>query len=313
MLTLGIASSHAPTMFLPADEWPGLHQTLVGDVPQPKAVAQETLEVREGYKRRIDDGFATLAKALKAARPDILIIVGDDQSEVFGPAFNPALAVFCGPEVSGTVNIRLVGQDPSQNHRQFKCRSDIANRIATELIERGFDTAVMTELKPLSRPEAGLGHAFVRTANVMGVAEAGIPILPIFINAYHPPLPTAQRCYDLGRTLREIVASWPERVAIYGSGGLSHDPRGPRAGWIDEPLDRWVLERLTTGRTQELTKLFAFDSATLRGGSGEIRSWIVTAGAFEGVPAKVVDYIPVHHAVTGLGFAYWPESHGLAD
>ena len=89
------------------------------------------------------------------------------------------------------------------------------------------------------------------------------------------------------------------------SGGLSHDPRGPRAGWIDTPLDRWVLEQLRLGNGEALCQLFEFDSDTLRSGTGEIRSWIVVAGAGSATPATIVDYIPAHHAVTGLGFAYW--------
>ena len=92
---------------------------------------------------------------------------------------------------------------------------------------------------------------------------------------------------------------------MLGSGGLSHDPLGPRAGWVDEPLDRWVLERLASGEGARLKDLFTFDSDTLRSGTGEIRSWIAVAGAFDGTKATIVDYIPARHAVTGLGFAYW--------
>jgi len=58
-------------------------------------------------------------------------------------------------------------------------------------------------------------------------------------------------------------------------------------------------------RGRRLQELFTFDSDTLRSGTGEIRSWITVAGAFDGVRATVIDYIPARHAVTGLGFAYW--------
>jgi protocatechuate 4,5-dioxygenase beta chain len=74
---------------------------------------------------------------------------------------------------------------------------------------------------------------------------------------------------------------------------------------VDEPLDRWVLERLASGEGARLKDLFTFDSDTLRSGTGEIRSWIAVAGAFDGTKATIVDYIPARHAVTGLGFAYW--------
>jgi hypothetical protein len=109
----------------------------------------------------------------------------------------------------------------------------------------------------------------------------------------------------VGRALHQSLADRPERVAIFGSGGLSHCPVGPRAGWVDEPLDRWVLERIEKGEGEKLCSLFTFDSDTMRSGTGEIRSWITVAGAFEGRRATVVDYIPAYHAVTGLGFAYW--------
>ena len=129
--------------------------------------------------------------------------------------------------------------------------------------------------------------------------------MPVFTNAYHPPLPSAARCYAMGQALRDIFAKRPERIAVYGSGGLSHDPRGPRAGWVDEPLDRWLLERIERGEGAELQTLFTTKSATFHGGTGEIRNWIALAGVFDGVKGTVVDYIPAHHAVTGLGFAYW--------
>jgi protocatechuate 4,5-dioxygenase beta chain len=109
----------------------------------------------------------------------------------------------------------------------------------------------------------------------------------------------------LGRAIERFFAKRSERVAIYASGGLSHCPVGPRAGWVDEPLDRWVLNRIETGNGEELSNLFLFDSDTLRSGTGEIRSWITVAGAFHGLAGKVVDYIPSVHAVTGLGFAMW--------
>ncbi len=139
----------------------------------------------------------------------------------------------------------------------------------------------------------------------MGVGDTNMPTIPVFLNGYHPPLPSGARCYSLGQAIAKFFANRPERVAIYGSGGLSHCPGGPRAGWVDEPLDRWVLERIENGEGEQLRNLFTFDSDTLRSGTGEIRSWITVAGAFDGQSGKVVDYIPSVHAVTGLGFAYW--------
>ncbi|WP_300009874.1 hypothetical protein [Pseudonocardia sp.] len=290
-------------MLLPVEHWPPVYELLVDGVPQPGSAAAETPEANAAAKQRIDSGFATLRRVLTDARPDALVIVGDDQDEVFGPAFNPTLAVYCGAEVSGRTLPRLGG--PADHRVTLPCHDEFARHLARELTQRGFDPAVMSELRPLSRPDDGIGHAFSRPAHALGVADAGIPVVPVFLNAYHDPLPSGRRCYELGAAIREIADGRPERIAICASGGLSHDPMGPRAGWIDQRLDTWVLSCIGEGRGEELTQLFTFDSDTLRGGTGEIRSWITVAGAFAGRPGTVVDYIPLHHAVTGLGFAYW--------
>lgn len=294
-------------MFCAADKWPVVHKGLVLDVPQPPELARETTGVIESYVKRIGAGFTALRRELEAAKPDALIIVGDDQDEVFSNALIPAFAMFVGDEVEGTTSISWVGERPEDNRIRFRCSKTIARFACEELLKRNFDLGYIEELQPLARPERGLGHAFTRIAKAMGLAENGIPAIILFLNGYHPPLPSAARCYALGRALREIFADRPERIAIYGSGGLSHWPRGPRAGWVDEPLDRWVLQRIESGEGAELQHLFKFDSDTLRGGTGEIRGWITAAGAYEGTRGKIVDYIPSRMAITGLGFAYWKD------
>lgn len=303
MLTLGIGTSHAPAILLPVDVWPKSYELMRGDVVQPKSADLENDETNAAAKARIDSSLTRLRQVIKEAGPDVVIIVGDDQREVFGAAFNPTLAVYCGTEVSGRTMPGF--PEGGSDHRiELKCAAEFATALAAGLIDSGFDPAVMTELRPLSQPD-GIGHAFTRPGEFLGIADLGIPVVPIFLNAYHPPLPSGQRCYDLGVAIRKIADARPEKVVVVGSGGLSHDPSGPRAGWIDRELDSWILRKISEGNGVELAKLFAFDSDTFRGGTGEIRSWITVAGAFDSIPAEVVDYIPLHHAVTGLGFACW--------
>jgi len=173
-------------------------------------------------------------------------------------------------------------------------------------MDRGFDIMCVRELRAIGMPERGLGHAFTRPALKL-MPKLQIPVVIVSINCYYPPLPSAQRCYDFGRALRDLLEDRTERVAIYGSGGLSHDIGGPRTGWIDQPLDRFLLQALSDGKPEKLLGLFTFDSDTVRSGTGEIRNWIAVAGAFPERKATVVDYIPAYHAITGLGFAFWPE------
>lgn len=305
MLELGLASSHAPTIFSPVETWDEIHRRLIRDVPPPPAFELETLEVQQSYRHRIDAALADLRSTLLAASPDALVIIGDDQSEVFGPEVMPALAVYVGGDTTGTVSIRLRGELDRDNHVALKTHQDVANDLAQRLTAEGFNPAVMRRLRPSVRPDAGVGHAFTRLANALGATEAGIPLVLIFLNSYHPPLPSGKVVYDLGKAIGHILEARPERIALLASGGLSHDPMGPRAGWIDQKLDRWLLDTIAAGQPEKLASLFSFESELFDGGTGEIRSWIATAAAFGDTRATIIDYIPVIRSVTGLGFARW--------
>jgi protocatechuate 4,5-dioxygenase beta chain len=292
-------------MFVGAAHWPAVYRGLAGSAPPPLELAQETPAVLEDYARRVGQGFAVLRAEIGTARPDAIFIIGDDQNELFSKALIPTFAMFIGDAAEGTTAITWIGEKVQDKRITLPCHAGIAKIALAGLLERGFDLGFVEKLTPLARPEIGLGHAFTRIAQVMHLVESGIPIVPIFTNAYHPPQPSAGRCYALGQAQRDIFADRPERVAIYGSGGLSHDPRGPRAGEVDETLDRFVLDRIAAGDGAALKLLFTPAIASFGAGTGEIRNWVAVAGAYEGVNATVVDYIPARHAVTGLGFAYW--------
>ena len=302
MLQLGLAASHAPSMFRGIEHWARIHRVLTDGVPQPPEIENETPEVLQGYIDRIDKGFSVLRKQIEAHKPDVLLVVGDDQGEVFTEANMPVFCIFTCAEVHGTINIPLIDEPEEENHITLRCHTELACHLLNELKGKGFEVSESKELKPLGKPKRGIGHAFTRPV-VKVTPKLDIPIIPFHVNAYFPPMPSARRCYELGRSIAQALKGRPEKVAIMASGGLSHDPRGPRAGWIDKLLDNWVLQQLESGNGEALCHLFEFDSDTLRSGTGEIRSWIVVAGACSEAKATIVDYIPAHHAVTGLGFA----------
>ena len=149
------------------------------------------------------------------------------------------------------------------------------------------------------REGAGIGHAFGFIYNRI-LPSGRVPMLPIMVNSFFPPnQPTPRRCYALGRALREAIEAWDtdRRVAVIASGGLSHTI-------IDEELD-WLL--IDSMREKNVDALCSLPVDKLVRGTSEIRNWVVVAGAMEemGSRASVLDYIPVHHGVTGLGWAYW--------
>jgi protocatechuate 4,5-dioxygenase beta chain len=277
---------------------------LTDGVPQPPEIAKESPAVLQSYVDRINVGFSTLEKQLEEFKPDVLLIVGDDQAEVFTETNMPSYSLFTCAEVHGSLNIGLIGEPEEENHITLRGDSALADHLLVELGRKGFDVLESKQLKPLGRPKRGIGHAFTRPVAKV-IPQLNIPVVLLHVNCYFAPMPSARQCYELGRSLAQALKNRPERIAIMASGGLSHDPRGPRAGWIDTSLDRWVLQQLCSGNGEALCHLFEFDSDTLRSGTGEIRSWIVVAGAYSGTRATLVDYIPAHHAVTGLGFAYF--------
>ena len=311
MLGLGLASSHAPAMFEPQEMWPRIYSRRPDytNTSQPHTAKLETPDVIQGYIDRIQAAFGVLRAQIEAYQPDALIVVGDDQGDMFDASLNPTFCLYTGETLWG---LDGTGYRPLADRKRidFPCHAELAQVLLKGLIKRGFDIAASAEFTPRGHPDHGVSHMVAHPVPTL-VPQLDIPIIPLFMNEYFPPLPTAQRCYDLGLALAQVLAERRERVAIYASGGLSHDPGGPRAGWVDEPLDRWFLERLERNEGDALKHLFMFDSDTLRGGTGEIRAWITVAGAMQR-PATIIEYIRAHHAKTGLGFAYWPAEHAPA-
>lgn len=301
---LGLACSHAPNVFIPPDKWDVRYKMAIGEVPQPPAAIAETPEMCHAYGERIEAGFDALKSRLDTYKPDALIMVSDDHSEVFDKdGCMPTIGIFTGEWAEGNYRLRLPDGEGSNEIIRLKTHRDLARTIANGLVAMDFDLAVSREFKPLGSP-GGLGHGFTRPAPKI-MPKLDIPVVMIMLNCYFDPLPTARRCLALGRALSELLADRQERIAILGTGGLSHDPRGPRAGWIDEPLDRAVLAAIAEGKPDKLASLYQINSDTYHGGTGEIRAWLVAAGAMGDAKAEIIDYMPIYHVITGVAFASW--------
>src|SRR5689334_4603969 len=84
--TDNLAVSHAPSMFRGVEHWSVIHRVLTGNVPQPMEIEKETPAVLRNYIDRINSGFSALQRELERFKPDVLLVVGDDQAEVFTEA-----------------------------------------------------------------------------------------------------------------------------------------------------------------------------------------------------------------------------------
>lgn len=271
----------------------------------------EALQTPQRLSERYDAAQAAmdkLADAIAAARLDVLLIVGDDQTELFRTTNNPAIAIFHGETIRNTKrepaspndawvkSARMWRHEPEAD-REYPVKSDLARWLIRQLCDRDFDITAMDGL------EAGQfeGHAFQFVHRRL-LRERVVPVIPVILNTFDPPnQPTPRRCAALGNALRELIAAWPQdlRVGVIASGGLSHFV-------VDEELDQRVIGAL---RTKDTAALAALDPVLLQAGSSEIRNWTVVGSMARDIDLDWVDYIPAYRSPaltgTGLAFAAW--------
>ena len=247
MLGMAMASSHAPMMFQKAPYWPRVLERIPAEarehLPGSARVEIATPAVVEGHIQRIEAAFAVLRAELRAYRPDALIMIGDDQGDMFDPANNPTFSIYTGDEPAWGRSARDPFGTPPQERTKlvFRQHGELARHLLGGLVERGFDLANLGRFEPRGNPARGISHM---VGNLVPEVDPNleIPLVCVFVNEYYPPLPSAARCARLGEAIADVLRDRPERVAIYASGGLSHYPGMYNAGWIDQPLDFVIYE-----------------------------------------------------------------------
>ncbi|WFU45666.1 extradiol ring-cleavage dioxygenase (plasmid) [Bradyrhizobium sp. CB82] len=269
------------------------------------ATEAKFLEIEAASQKALD----RIADRLAAAAPDVVIIIGDDQAELFSHANMPAISIFYGeeilthekhltPQTPGWVGTVMKGYAMDAVH-SFPGHPQLALELIRGLIDQDVDIGAAAKVEdPL---KAGFGHAYGFIIERLFRGRA-IPVVPVLLNTYYPPnAPTARRCYDVGAKLARIIESSPSnlRVAVAASGGLSHFV-------VDEQLDRKVLNAIRCKHPQVLRGL---TRGELNSGSSEILNWIMTAGASEHLTNDWSDYYPAYRTPagtgTGIAFATW--------
>jgi 3-O-methylgallate 3,4-dioxygenase len=249
-----------------------------------------------------------LSQRIRDARLDVLLIVGDDQTELFRTTNNPAVAIYYGATIRNTArepaaasdswvkSARMLRHEPAQD-RDYPVKSDLAEWLIRQLCDRDFD---ITALDGLERGQSE-GHAFQFIHRRL-LKEMELAVIPVILNTFDPPnQPTPRRCVALGGALRELIAQWPQdlRVGVIASGGLSHFV-------VDEELDQQVITAL---RNKDSATLAGLDPARLQAGSSEIRNWLVVGEMARELDLEWLEYIPAYRTPaltgTGLAFAAW--------
>ena len=319
-LGFGMTSSHAPSLFAYTYEgWDRAWQRFRGDAPSPPEVAHEDRAQIEAWIARTGKAFGTLRARLTEYQPDALIVLAGDQKEWFDDTHLPNIMIYAGTEdIAGYHNFGaddvepplLPWEHPERFGVRLRVDSDLGETLLRGLIGEGFDVAISRKL-PAFEGRRKAPHALVRPLPLV-MPRADLPIVPIMMKTVErsPAITSGERCLELGRAIERVCRNLPQRIAIYGSGGMSHDPQGPRACWVDEPLDRWFLEQIAAGTPDKLRPLFSFQSAATESGTGELRTWLPVASAMDnvrpGMCATIVDYFAARKSTSGCGWAVWP-------
>jgi 3-O-methylgallate 3,4-dioxygenase len=331
-IVLGLGTSHTPMLNMGVEDWPKFEELdrrrahlhpdgrpatfdeLLARAPSsmqaeiaPESLAQRHAEAMAALDR--------LHRTLTEAKLDAIIIVGDDQKELYHDDHMPAVLVYRGETIANVPNRTTVAMDPDvawrpdwarrataryyeeSETRHYPVDAKLANHLIASLIDREFDVATANAL-----PEGeGEGHAFGFVHQRI-MNRAAIPVVPVFLNTYYPPnQPSPRRCYRFGQAIRAAVEGYPDdlRVGVVASGGLSHFT-------INEALDREVIRALGEKDAKALQSL---PRAQLQSGNSEIRNWICAAGALEHLDLKWLHYAPGYRTLagtgTGLCFGHW--------
>ena len=289
------AMSHAPQLMLNPDHWHLLNNRQAERLPDKPGMEKWTPELKWEKWNGCMAAIGKLREKVETARPDVVIVIGDDQHENLVEDNMPPFSVFIGKEAEASVSLRYLNESSADNRAKYRIADGLALSLTEDLMEDGFDPAYSLK----TRYHGGLGHAFARVLKFLNPAGA-VPVIPVMINTYYPPAPSAQRCAAFGRSLGRAIEHFPgsERVVIIGSGGLSHTK-------IDEELDYGFIQAL---ESNDLDYMAAMPAHLLVEGTSEIRNWIATAAAAHR-PGKMIEYIPLYRTSTGvgcaMGFAWW--------
>jgi hypothetical protein len=316
-IVAGIAAAHSPQLNIEPKDWhlivkrdeihPHLDMAALRAAARPDMDKELTMEVWQQRYDACQAAISRLGEIHREVKPDVAVIIGNDQDEMFRFDNMPCLAVYWGEEVWDVprpLETLHESQVPGEwayhgtEPEAYPVDSKLALHVVKSLIRDGFDTSQLT-----SQPEGrSIGHSWTFFRHRVFKDDAVIPMVPVMVNSFFEPNnPTPARSYEIGKAVRRAVDAWDSdtRVIVYVSGGLSHFV-------VDEELD-WAL--LNAMRDKDVDALLSLPEDKLVSGSAEIRNWIVGAGFFESEPMEVIDYQPCYRtdAMTGcgMGFVRW--------
>jgi protocatechuate 4,5-dioxygenase beta chain len=254
--------------------------------------AIDNKQTEEPYWKRVFSGFERSKEWMEKTKPDVAIVVYNDHASAFSVDIIPTFALGCAAEFPpadegwGPRPVPVVKGHPR-----------LAAHIAQSVILDEFDITVVNKME--------VDHGLSVPLNLLfgSPREWPCPVIPLAVNVVMYPPPTGHRCFMLGRAIRKALAAYPEdlRVVIFGTGGMSHQISGPRAGLINSKFDKAFLDNLTRS-PKKLIGIPHIEYMREAGAEGiEMVMWLIMRGALDDDIEEVYRFYTVPASNTAVG------------
>ncbi len=247
----------------------------------------------EPYWQPLRDGYRPARDWMEKNTPDVAILIFNDHANAMSMDLTPTFTLgvadrfLPADEGYGRRNVPTVHGDP-----------DLAWHLAESLILDEFDITVAQQMD--------VDHGCTVPLSVMfgeNREEWPCKVIPIWVNVVQYPPPTANRCFNLGKAIRRAVQAYDEdlRVSVFGTGGMSHQLQGERAGLINREFDEQFLDDIV-GNPQKLAAISHTEYMREAGSEGvELIMWLIMRGALSETVSETYRFYHVPASNTGVG------------
>lgn len=241
----------------------------------------------EPYWQPVFAGYEFSKQWMKANTPDVIFLVYNDHATSFSLEMIPTFAIGTAAEFA----IADEGWGPRPVPKIIG-HPELAAHIAQSVIQDDFDLTIVNKMD--------VDHGLTVPMSLMfGQPPAAdfawpCPVIPFAVNVVQYPVPSGRRCFNLGRAIRKAVETYdrPLNVQIWGTGGMSHQLQGPRAGLINREWDNRFLDRLIED-PESLAQVPHIEYVREAGSEGiELVMWLIARGAMSDTPRGATSDVP---------------------
>ncbi|MBS0354667.1 MAG: protocatechuate 3,4-dioxygenase [Proteobacteria bacterium] len=244
------------------------------------------------------EGYQPSKEWMEANKPDVIFLVYNDHATAFSLEMIPTFAIGCAAEFQPA--------DEGWGPRPVpvvKGHPELASHIAQSVIQDDFDLTIVNKMD--------VDHGLTVPLNLLcgSPQEWPCPVIPFAVNVVQYPVPSGRRCYNLGKAIRKAIESFdkPLKVQIWGTGGMSHQLQGPRAGLINREWDNAWLDKLIAD-PEAAAAVPHIDYVREAGSEGiELVMWLIARGAMDDVaggPAPKVAHRFYHVPASNTGVGH---------